>query len=185
MTDDIKAVLVTFYTGEYANALLQPIHQRGLWVSTDDMMTFEAGWLAAGGSTNDVREAENMTKAWGKHLDAYTKPPNTFVNCSLDVLDQTANAVFVRARADVLYDVAHDFAFTLIADAPDVSGDDTYFDYFPDAMQALYQLCRAVDTPETKRLYLETRDTCYHARYDDDIEFDTVDSLAPHWGPTE
>lgn len=166
----MDSAAVFFYTGEYTNALTMILDRKAIHYRVVDQGTFEDGWTAGKGITPVGGPDQRVSADWGKYLEGQIKEDTRTYQIS--PLDIVQDAVFISFFDEQrLTEVAREFATELAHDMP--GGDDSVFDYFPDAMEALAQLCKVIGTEESKRIYVDTYDSKMadqYAAYEGDPE---------------
>ena len=142
----VMKVAVGFYTGEYTNTLLKEVfgQKHTVWVNSIHREDFEAGYDAAGGT--DLGEAQSA--AWGDYVHHYLTragfDPSLLVE--LASTEGYQDVLMLSGEQRHLLTIARAFGQLLERDAREdnIGADDGTYDYFPDAVEALYQLCRGI-----------------------------------------
>jgi hypothetical protein len=138
-------------------------HNFSLWFHTawDSFMVAEA--LCANDLTDGHGQPDDeaMRKAWDQAVGPMTghAPPQE-VETGLDVFWLMGSEVEMKR-------LANHWADSAIQDCQYVGGDDSYYDYYPDYLAGLWQLCRALDYPDP---YLAAASNAWSTRYEGDEE---------------
>jgi hypothetical protein len=93
-------------------------------------------------------------------------------------LTMASTVIFTWASQLKLSDAMFRYAKEL--QRTDTGGDDDTFDYFPDAMEALYQLCQGIGGSAAKIVYEETRALQWEKKYKG-LEYETIDQQFLPW----
>jgi hypothetical protein len=163
-------VFVGFYTGEYTNALLDALPDK-VWRNVIHKTDFGEGYAAAGGG-------DDYDDAFGTYLMRETAD---YVVVPTTSLDGFQDGVFIHATEDQLMEAARKFSRTLIQDLEGLGGDDSVYDYYPDAIEALYQLCVGIGSADARVEYEMTINNAWEEQYKAVGEFPTIDTCFPAW----
>jgi len=87
--------------------------------------------------------------------------------------DPAADVFWIMGSEVEMKRLANYWGGIAIADVDHVGGDDSYYDYYPDYLDGLWQLCRALDFPDP---YMAAASHAWSTRYEGDPE---ADSLIP------
>lgn len=140
-------VAVSFYTGEYANLLVRLLWGAGCWVHALDRMVFDDGYAAGADDRNPETD-----EAWVNYLKVMRDvPKDPYVMKGVDDndLETSQTVLLIRGERAHLKRALDTYMQALVKDAHEgrFSGsDDSVYDYFPDAVEAGYQLALAIDT---------------------------------------
>ena len=87
-----------------------------------------------------------VDKAYKGIIESYRKSTDPLILSEGE--DSGLDVFILRADTDNLRMLADRWADDAIKDLPNVGGDDTYFDYYPDYLSGLHQLCSQLGYPE-------------------------------------
>lgn len=192
---DMPRISISFYTGEYAGMLEEALRSNGCWFRTVDRMTWEDGYEAARHDAGldsarvykgaGVPDEQRMATTWAEYLNTQvhgTLPramEDDYTRVETSPLDMCSTMFFIWAARDRLMKAADSYARMLRE--TEVGGDDDTFDYFPDAIEALYQLCYALGD-DAKTIYEQTIVHAWNSKYRDIGDYESIEQQFPKWG---
>ena len=178
-----KNVTVAFYTGEYARAFEKCLHEANvMWWRSESEGLFEDGFGAAAEQFGRDYALGNGGNAWAHHVEKQLAMSGGYATAMLTPLHLISEIFYIHAAAEQLLEVARRFAEVLKSNVGESCGDDEHYDYFPDAMEALYQTCTLAG-PGGKALYERTRKFAWDNHWSETEEYDgKIDACFTAWG---
>lgn len=182
MNEDRKGVAVMFYTGEYSRAFDDAIHtNHNVWYRELDFEIFSDGFEASSSLHGDGPVDEQALRdAWKGYTTRWLKEYETHFVTDVAI---ASNIFILRASEMQLIRTAIAFKDILIDTLDGLGGDDSVFDYYPDAVEVLYQLCKVLPDPVVgKYIYELVINTAWSRVYGTEgNEWGTIDNCFPTW----
>lgn len=159
-SDKSNYIVVGFYTGEYTGALMKAAQETDrVWYRTYHREEFEAGYVAGAELDPskvlmDMEVGNALAAAWEAFLEGLVGVGYAVTRITQP--HEWQDVVVLGGARHALTEVALRFARTLRHDVTAQGGDDWTFDAFPDAMEALAQLCHGLGTNKGAAIYEDT-----------------------------